>query len=409
MTMQSPGTVEILERLVGFPSVCTEKDYLVITDHIESFLKERGFRCHRHTAPEGGKAGLFAAVGPTGAGGVLLSAHLDVVPVVGQNWSSDPFVMTQKDGRLYGRGTADMKGFAAACLRAADTAAKLAARNQLAAPLKLAFSYDEELGCLGINDMIPHLEAAIGLPDYCLVGEPTSMRLAVGHKGKVSYRVTFRGSSGHSAAAPNYLNALHMAADFVDILRDLQTDIAANGARDDAYEIPYTTVHAGVLSGGTTLNMVPNSAELEFEIRHLAADKPEKILERIRTKAAAIVCRLQPVHPQASIRIEEMNAYPGLDIPESSEAAEFFGVLGGIAPAIKVDFGTEAGFFHKALGIPTIVCGPGSIDQAHKPDEFIDISQLDACDAMLDLLIGYLAQASAKQPASPARETQDQA
>jgi acetylornithine deacetylase len=393
--MQAPATLEILERLIGFPSVCTAKDYLAITDYTESFLKARGFRCHRHTAPEGGKAGLFAAIGPTGAGGVLLSAHLDVVPVAGQNWSSDPFVMTRKDDRVYGRGTADMKGFAAASLRAADKAAQLAAGNQLAAPLKIAFSYDEELGCLGINDMIPHLEGAIGLPDYCLVGEPTSMKLAVGHKGKVSYRVVFRGSSGHSASAPNYLNALHMAADFVGILRDLQADIAANGTRDDAYEIPYTTVHVGVLSGGTTLNMVPNSAELEFEIRHLATDKPEKILERIRTKAAAIVCRLQPVHPQASVRIEKMNAYPGLDIPESSDAAEFFGLLGGIAPAVKVDFGTEAGFFHEALGIPTIACGPGNIGQAHKPDEFIDISQLDACDTMLDLLIGYLAQGSA--------------
>ena len=393
--MQAPATLEILERLIGFRSVCTAKDYLAITDYIESFLKERGFRCHRHTAPEGGKAGLFAAVGPAGAGGVLLSAHLDVVPVAGQDWSSDPFVMTRKEDRVYGRGTADMKGFAAAALRAADKAAQLAVRKQLVAPLKLAFSYDEELGCLGINDMIPHLESAIGLPDCCLVGEPTSMRLAVGHKGKVSYRVTIRGSSGHSAAAPNYLNALHMAVDFIGILRDLQADIAANGARDDAYEIPYTTVHVGVLSGGTTLNMVPNSAELEFEIRHLAVDRPEEILERIRTKAAAIVCRLQPVHPQASIRIEEMNAYPGLDIPGSSEAAELFGLLGGIAPAVKVDFGTEAGFFHEALGIPTIVCGPGNIDQAHKPDEFIDISQLDACDTMLDLLIGHLAQGSA--------------
>ena len=395
--MQAPATLEILDRLIGFPSVCTAEDYLAITDYIESFLKERGFRCHRHTAPEGGKAGLFAAVGPAGAGGVLLSAHLDVVPVAGQNWSTDPFVMTRKDDRVYGRGTADMKGFAAASLRAAYKAAQLAARNQLAAPLKLAFSYDEELGCLGINDMIPHLESAIGLPDYCLVGEPTSMELAVGHKGKVSYRVTFRGSSGHSAAAPNYLNALHMAADFVGILRDLQTDIAANGARDDAYLIPYTTVHVGVLSGGTTLNMVPNAAELEFEIRHLAVDRPEEILASIRAKAAAIACRLQPVHQQASIRIEEMNAYPGLDIPESSEVAEFFGFLGAIAPATKVDFGTEAGFFHEALGIPTIVCGPGNIDQAHKPDEFIEISQLEACDDMLDLLIGYLAQGSAQR------------
>lgn len=389
--MHAPGTLDILERLVAFPSVCTAKDYLAITDYIEAFLTERGFRCYRHTAAEGGKAGLFATVGPTGAGGVLLSAHLDVVPVAGQDWNSDPFAMTRRGGRVYGRGTADMKGFAAASLRAADKAAKLAGAAQLAAPLKLAFSYDEELGCLGINDMIPHLEDSIGLPDYCLVGEPTSMQLAVGHKGKVSYRVVCQGNSGHSASAPNYLNALHLAADFVGILRDTQADIAANGARDDAYEIPYTTVHVGVLSGGTTLNMVPNSAALEFEIRHLAGDSPEDILNRIRTKAAAIVRALQPAHPQASIRIEEMNAYPGLDIPSSSKAAAFFAALGGLAPAVKVDFGTEAGFFHAALGIPTIVCGPGNIDQAHKPDEFIDVAQLDACDAMLDRLIGKLA------------------
>lgn len=388
--MQTLGTLEILQRLIGFPSVCTAKDYLAITDFIESFLKERGFRCYRHTAAEGGKAGLFAAIGPTGAGGVLLSAHLDVVPVDGQIWNSDPFVMTQMGGRVYGRGTADMKGFAAATLRAADIAARLDADQTLTAPFKLAFSYGEELGCLGINDMIPYLEQAIGLPDYCIVGEPTSMQMAIGHKGKTSYKVVCRGTSGHSASAPHYLNALHLATDFINSVRDVQADISAKGAQDDAYDIPYTTLHVGVLSGGTTLNMVPNSAELEFEIRHLAVDSPELILDLIKAKAAAIVADVSSVHPQALIEIEEMNAYPGLDIEPSSEVTKFVRSLGGKLPTIKVGFGTEAGFFHDRLNIPTIVCGPGDIDQAHKPDEFIDIAQLDACDAMLDSLLERL-------------------
>ena len=256
-------------------------------------------------------------------------------------------------------------------------------------PLKLAFSYDEELGCVGIADMIDRIEDTIGKPEHCIVGEPTSMHVAIGHKGKTSYRVRFHGSAGHSASAPRYLNALHLAADFIRILRDVQEEIAKTGSRDPAYDIAYSTVHAGVLSGGAALNVVPESAILEFEIRHLASESPGAILERISSETQSFLKECRVCHPEARIEIEETNAYPGLETASDGEAAELAFYAGGRAPATKVSFGTEAGFFQQA-GIPTIVCGPGNMEQGHKPDEYVELEQLAACDAMLDRLLGHL-------------------
>ena len=386
--MSNHTTLEILERLVGFPSVFTAADYSAITDFSHGYLQDLGFSVHRLPGKLPGRAGLFASLGPQGRGGVLLSAHLDVVPVEGQNWTVDPFRLTRRDGRLYGRGTTDRKGFAAAALAAA---ARGAAGSPLERPLKIALSYDEEAGCVGMAEMIGKLDDTIGVPDRCIVGEPTSMRVAIGHKGKKSYRMRFTGSAGHSASAPNYANAIHLAAEAVGILREVQARLDATGARDDAYDIPYTTVHVGTLSGGAALNIVPQHAELEFEIRHLATET-HGIIDDIARQISDLVSSWRMRHPGVDVAIDVINAYPGIETPDDAEIVRWALARGGSDPVTKVSYGTEAGFFADTWKIPTIVCGPGNMDQGHKPDEYVEERQLAECDLMLASVLDSLRQ-----------------
>lgn len=370
-------TLEILERLIAFDTVSARSNLALIA-YVEDFLKTRGFAVTRVPSPCGQKAGLFASIGPAGAG-VMLSAHTDVVPVDGQEWTRAPFRLTREGDRLYGRGTTDMKGYLAAMLAAADRASRM----ELAEPLKLAISYDEEVGCTGIREMLPALEPAIGLPRAAFVGEPTEMQVAVGHKGKAALRAICHGEAGHSALAPIFVNALHLAAEFTTGLRALQANLAANGARDAAYGIPYSTVHLGTLQGGTALNIVPDRAELVFEYRHLAADPAEMIEARIREAAEAAAAPFRSRFPAARIEVEQYNAYPGLDAGTDSPVAVLAQKLAQANTTTKVAFGTEAGYF-AGLGIPTVVCGPGSMEgQGHKADEYVTADQLAACDAML--------------------------
>ena len=370
-------TIDILDKLIAFDTVSARSNLEMIA-YIEEFLRARGFAVHRVPDATGDKAGLYASVGPEGAG-VMLSAHTDVVPVAGQDWTRDPFRLIAEGERLYGRGTTDMKGYLAAMLAVADRAAKA----DLTEPLKLAISYDEEVGCLGIRDMIGELEGSIGLPRAAFVGEPTSMEVAVGHKGKAGLRAVCYGQNGHSALAPNFVNALHLAAGFVSELKSLQDDLAVNGARDTAYSIPYSTVHVGKLTGGEALNIVPDRAEVTFEYRHLVADTPEDLRARIDAAAERVAAPYRVAFAEARIEVEEYMSYPGLNLPETDEVVSLAQRLAQSNTTTKVAFGTEAGYFH-GLGIPTVVCGPGSMEgQGHKPDEYITRSQLAACDAML--------------------------
>lgn len=381
-------TLDILERLIGFDTI-SAKSNLDLVDFAQDFLLSRGFEVHRHLDAGGQKAGLFAVLGPAGKG-VLLSAHTDVVPVSGQSWTRDPFQLTRDGDRVYGRGTTDMKGYVASVLTLADRASRM----ELAEPLKIALSYDEEVGCVGIQHMIGDLVRTIGLPRACFVGEPTEMQVAVGHKGKAALHAVFHGESGHSALAPKFLNALHIAGDFLAELRKVQDTLAVIGAQDEAYDIPYSTIHVGQLSGGTALNIVPARAKMTFEYRHLAADRPADILARITGAASMVEMTYQVHNLDAIIEIDQYNAYPGLDVAEDADITGFAKRLSQSNAVTKVAFGTEAGFFD-ALGIPTVVCGPGSMEgQGHKADEYITLDQLSACDLMLDRLLSDISQSS---------------
>lgn len=382
-----PSPTEILARLIAFPTI-SRRPNLELLDYLESLLKPAGVRVERFAHDDGSRANLWATTGPEGPGGVVLSGHSDVVPVEGQAWSGDPFVLRGEGGRLYGRGTADMKGFLAVAVHAMLEAARMPLRR----PLHLAVSCDEEVGCLGVRSLIEGLAARPDRPAFCIIGEPTGMRIANGHKGKTALRACCHGREGHSALAPDALNALHMGAEFLLRLRDRQEEIAAHGARDDAYDIPYTTIHAGMAQGGMALNIVPNSCSIDFEIRHIAADDPGRIMEGLANDAEAIAARYRNRFPEARIAIERLSGYPGLETPEDSEPIVLLRrLLGSSEPLIKVAFGTEGGLFQQGLDMPVVVCGPGHMAQGHRPDEFVAEDQLADSAALLRALTAELA------------------
>jgi acetylornithine deacetylase len=313
-------------------------------------------------------------MGPKRDDGILLSGHTDVVPVATQSWSSDPFKLLRQGTRLHGRGTTDMKGFLASVMAAVDGIDAKALRR----PLHIAFSHDEEIGCVGVRSLIDMLAAERFKASLCIVGEPTSMQIAIGHKGKTAAHAHFRGQAGHSSLAPRFVNAIHLACDFVSVLRQVQDHIAETGATDPGYDIPYTTVHAGKIAGGEVLNIVAENALVDFEIRHLAEDRLDEIIGRIREQAGP------------SAKIEVRNAYPGLATSADSHAVSFAKRLLDDAPTTKVSFGTEAGLFATRLGAETVVLGPGNMEQGHQPDEYIEAAELQRCDLMLSRLIEKL-------------------
>jgi acetylornithine deacetylase len=378
-------SVAILDRLIAFPTVSRDPN-LALVDWVRGRLAERGVDCLIVGDATGTKANLHATIGPADRPGVLLSGHTDVVPVDGQSWTCPPFALTRRDGRLYGRGAADMKGFVACAL----AAVLRAARRPLRAPLQLALSYDEEVGCVGVRRLIEVLAEAPVRPAFCIVGEPTSMAVATGHKGKTALRATCIGREAHSALAPLAVNALHLGCDLVAAIRARQAEIAERGARDGDYDVSYTTLHVGRMGGGTALNIVPSRCEVEFEIRNLAADDPDRMVEDLRREAARIAAEARQRAAEAEIRIEVENGYPGLGTAPDAAVVAFVKSLTGANATTKVAFGTEGGLFSERLGVPTVVCGPGSMAQGHRPDEFIAEEQMARCDAMLEALLGRL-------------------
>lgn len=376
---------EILERLMAFDTVSSRPNMALMT-YVKGLLESAGLAVTLVPDAAGGKANLYASTGPEGAGGVMLSGHTDVVPVEGQTWTKQPFALTEADGRFYGRGAADMKGFVACAIAAMLDAAK----RPLKVPLHLALSYDEEIGCMGVRSLIDLLADAPVKPRFCIVGEPTLMQVATGHKGKVALRATCTGREGHSALAPMALNALHLAADFLNAVRRVQAEVAATGLKDGDYDVPYSTLHVGKMSGGVQVNIVPNHAVLDFEIRSLAGEDVAGLIIRLEAEAEAIIAPLRADFPEAAIKIERQWDYPGLGTPSDAAVVNFVKGLTGANGTIKVAFGTEGGLFDQRLGVPTVICGPGSMAQGHKPDEFVTVEQMDRCQAMLAELVNRL-------------------
>lgn len=375
-------SLELLGRLLAFDTVSRNPNRALIDD-VAGLLRDAGLDPVILADPSGGKANLFVTAGPSDRGGVMLSGHTDVVPVDGQAWTVPPFALTRRDGRLYGRGAADMKGFVASALATMLRAAQM----ELRTPLHLALSYDEELGCLGVGSLIDMLGRTPHRPALCLVGEPTGMRVATGHKGKIALRATCIGREAHSALAPLGLNAIHLAVDLVGRLRALQVRLERDGPQDADYDVPYTTVHAGRIDGGVALNVVPNRCVVDFEIRNIVGDDPGALLAGLRDEAEALVSVARVQAPEAAIDFEELFSYPGLDTSADAEAVRFVQSLTGDNGTIKVAFGTEGGLFSERLGIPTVICGPGFMAQGHKADEYVSEEQMARCDALLAALL----------------------
>ncbi|WP_122220906.1 acetylornithine deacetylase [Pseudomonas syringae group genomosp. 3] len=384
----SPRALEILKRLIAFDTVSSEPNMALI-EYVRELLASKGIESLIVKDETGKKANLFASTGPRDVPGVLLSGHTDVVPAAGQAWTMPPFQATLRDGRIYGRGTCDMKGFIALAIDAMLDAADM----NLLRPLQLALSHDEEIGCVGVRRLLDVLHLAPVRPFLCVVGEPTLMQFAVGHKGKASYRTFCRGQEAHSSLAPRAVNAIHLASDFIAELRNSQKRIEQQGSRDEGYDIPYSTVHIGRIDGGKALNIVPNLCTMEFEYRNLPGDNPDVLLEQLRERAEVLVREARQLSGVAAIDIEVMNEYPALETHPSVEAVRMLHAFAEPGTQhIKVSYGTEGGLFAGRLNVPVVVCGPGSIEQAHKPDEFIEESQMDAGERFLQSLLGSLKQ-----------------
>ncbi len=382
--MDVARTIEVLEALVGFDTTSRNSNLELIA-WVEAYLDRLGVAHERIPDRAGVKANLMATIGRPDVPGYILSGHTDVVPVDGQSWSSDPFRLTGRDGRLYGRGATDMKGFVACCLAAVPD---MLARP-LAQPLHLALSYDEEVGCIGVRDIIAQVQRRPVKPAGCFVGEPTGMQVVIGHKGKRSMHATVRGHTVHSSLAPHGVNAVEYAARLIVKIRDIAERLARDGARDPLYDVPHSTGHTGFVHGGTALNIVPDVCTFEFEFRSIAADDPGVWVEEVMAYARDVLePQMKAVAPEAGIELRERSLFPGLDTSPSADIVALSKAWAGRNDHAKVAFGTEAGGF-SAGGITSVVVGPGSIDQAHKADEFIAVAELEKCGVFLDRLIDH--------------------
>ncbi|NMY72275.1 acetylornithine deacetylase [Pseudomonas sp. WS 5414] len=383
--MSEHSSRELLARLVGFATVSRDSN-LELIGFIRDYLAGHGVDSELIYNPQRTKANLFASIGPSDRSGVVLSGHTDVVPVDGQAWSVEPFVLSEREGRLYGRGTADMKGFIASVLAAVPGLV----RRELRIPIHLAFSYDEEVGCLGVRPMLERLQQRPHKPLLCLIGEPTELRPVLGHKGKLAMRCQVRGAACHSAYAPYGVNAIEYAARLIGKLGEIGGQLARPEHHDPRFDPPFSTVQTGTIKGGRALNIVPADCEFDFEVRTLPEFDAQAVVDELQRYAQdQLLPQMQAVQADTGIALQPLSAYPGLATAADSEAAKLLALLSGSRAFGTVAFGTEGGLFHQA-GIPTVVCGPGSMDQGHKPDEFISLEQLHACDAMLRRLGDWL-------------------
>ena len=374
-------SVEMIGRLVAFDTTSRESN-LALIDFVRDYLDRWRVKSELVFDAEQRKANLFATIGPSDVGGVMLSGHSDVVPVDGQDWASDPFTLAPRDGKLYARGSADMKSFIAVMLAKVP---EFVSRS-LAVPIHLALTYDEEVGCLGVRTLVTALAARAVKPRLCIIGEPTLMKPVIAHKGSRRLRCHVHGHEAHSALPHLGVNAIEAAAAVITRINGVARDRRTSGPFDPAFTPPYTTLQTSVIAGGTASNIVPNECRFDFDIRHLPQDDPDVIVDDVKRFAASLLPEMQAVSAQAGIAFEETNTVAALSITPDEEVVQLALALSGANGTGKVSFGTEGGFFQQG-GIPTVICGPGSIEQAHKADEFIALDQVKQCEDFIDRLI----------------------
>lgn len=383
MRVYSPR--EMLEKLVSFPTVSRESN-LPLIDFVEDYLNGHGVSCHRVYDETGTKANLYALVGPEESGGVILSGHTDVVPIDGQDWTTDPFTVTERDGKLYGRGTCDMKGFDALALALVPDMLKAGLKR----PVQIALSYDEEVGCIGAPFMVAEMRKTMPPASAVIVGEPSMMKVVTQHKGSIGIITKVHGFEVHSSLMHQGVSAVMTASRLVTWMHDRVQENMKNADPASPFVPPFTTLHSGLIKGGTAGNITAGYCEITSEFRVCPPETPQQWHERYAAYAAEIEREIQAIRPEARIELVTRHGVPACLKEENGEAETLARALTGDNGEHVVSYGTEAGQFQEG-GYSTCICGPGSIEQAHQPDEFISIEQFEAGEAFMRKLIGRLA------------------
>ncbi len=380
------NSVEFIKKLVEFDTTSYLSN-LGLIEYIREYLEHYGIESVLAYSEDKTKANLYATIGPSGKPGVMLSGHTDVVPVTGQKWSTEPFRVVEKEGRLLGRGTADMKSFIAIALACVPQLVKA----NLNTPTHLAFSYDEEIGCVGVRRLLSMMEGMPVRPAMCIVGEPTNMKVFNAHKGKESMRVKVTGLEAHSSIPGSGVNAIDYALELMNLIRRIARDFSREGPFEDGYNVTHSTVHIGRIIGGTAVNIVPRHCEFDFEIRNIPDHDPQPVIDQIIGYARqTLEPKMKAVDPGCGFEFESIGNYPGMFTSPDEAVVAFVKSLAETEEISKTSFGTEGGLFTRQLGIPTVVCGPGNIEQAHKPNEFIELQQVQQMERFMQRLIHAL-------------------
>lgn len=379
----------MIDRLIAFQTVSRDSNMGLI-EWVRDYLHGLGAKTRLTHDATGKKANLFATLGESAKPGLILSGHTDVVPVDGQEWDTDPFVVTERSGKLFARGSADMKGFIGIILAQAPKFVAALNSIRLDAPLHYALSYDEEVGCLGVRGLIRDLEENGIRPAGCVVGEPTSMQPIIAHKGTHRFRCAVHGREAHSSYVTHGVNAIEYAARLVVYIRQLADRLAQIEKRDYGFTVPYSTLSTGLIRGGIAANVIPKDCEFHFDMRTLPQASPDALYQEIRGYAESLAREMQAVDPQSGIDLVWASQTVGLAAAETDAIVRWAKQLSNHATVGKVSYGTEAGLFQK-MGVPTVICGPGDIAEAHRPNEFVALEQLAQCEAFMNRILdtGY--------------------
>ena len=378
--MTELSSAQLLEKLISFDSTSRNSN-LPLIDFVQEYLEGFGVKSHRVDYEKDNKTNLYATIGPDIEGGIVLSGHTDVVPVDGQDWSSDPFAMVERDDRLFGRGACDMKGFIAVALAAVPQFVS----QDLKKPIHFAFSCDEEVGCTGVRPLIDHIINELPKPASVIVGEPTSMKVVNAHKGACRFKTEITGQEAHSSCTHLGVSAILVAGEMLAEIGRIERDYKERGDPSGRFNPPYTTISVGLIQGGIANNIIPKDCIFDWETRMLPNHDLDELTDRINKFAKSLEPEMKAVSDKAGIKTTVENSIPGLAPQENSPTENLCMHLANANGAEAVSYGTEAGLF-QAAGIPAIVCGPGSIEQAHKPDEYVDMSQMSECETFMKRL-----------------------